>query len=137
MQPNSIISKINIFLVLCLCGLFAIAEPGGENTSLNLNGIVENQRGVAIKGATISLERNGQTIETHTSDVNGVFSITIEKFYPSISDTYMYVRMNGYKTERLKVFKECCNTPFKVHLQPKPKEPQIHHPLTQSTFFTI
>ena len=98
---------------------------------------MEDISGNTLKGATITIERNGQTINTSAFNESGAFSITIEKFYPGVSETYLWVRKEGYKSYRHKVFSQCGDEPLNIQMQSKVVTPRLHQPLTQSSFFTI
>ncbi|MDZ7845419.1 MAG: carboxypeptidase-like regulatory domain-containing protein [Owenweeksia sp.] len=92
---NKCLSTLSLILIFS-AGLLA----HGDKTLLSFSGfILEEEQGQAIKGATISIEKNGRVIHTTKSNGKGYFSLKLEGPIARMDQLVLRVEKPGFQSQ--------------------------------------
>lgn len=94
-----------ILILLFFAPLLALAH--GEKIPIEISGVVSEKGGAAVEGATISIERNGEVIQSTQTDAGGRFSLKVEGPIGRSDQIRLRVYKKGFKTGEL--LPVCCN----------------------------
>lgn len=87
----------------------------GDKLTISFSGIVSESSGKAVQGATISIEHNGQIIQSAESDAEGNFSIKMEGPFTRLDQLKVKVQKKGYRSQNL-IPLDCDNKSIEVEL---------------------
>lgn len=82
-----------VVFILMLASTVAWCSP------ISFSGSISEITGKSIEGAIISIERNGQVIQSTQSHEDGSFSITIEGPLVRMDQVKVTIKKKGFKTE--------------------------------------
>lgn len=102
-----------LFIMLLLVPLLSWGH--GDRNKLVLSGIISNSNGSSVEGAEISIERNGEVIQSTRSNADGSFEIKLDQAYYRLDHLEVRVRKNGFKPESLPAIL-CPEHRYDVHL---------------------
>lgn len=110
-----------IILTVLFCVPFlAMADESGI-PPIELKGVVsEDGSGKSLKGAVISIEKNGQVIHSTQSDENGEFSLSFEGPISRFDKVTISVSKQGYRTQDIKTIHHDNDISIKLDKIPKP-----------------
>ncbi len=108
---------VAILSLLFLAPLLSLAH--GDKIPIQISGVVsERLAGGAVEGAVISIERNGQVIQSIQTNDKGQFSIKVEGPLGRMDQIRISVYKSGYKTADY-VPVNCNNSQIKIELERK------------------
>jgi len=108
--------------VILLAFLFGTLQAWSSSDSepLYLRGVIYQQEGLAVKGAEVIVEENGEAIHSVFSDKEGQFRLKLEN--QSLDRLNIRVIKNGFETEQL--IPVSCKKQI-LHIKLKAKAPQV------------
>jgi len=110
----------NRFAILSLTFLLPVfLWAHGDRISISFSGIVSENTGKSVSGATISIEHNGQVIHSTRSDEKGNFSIKMEGPFSRPDKLKVKVYKKGYETRYLTPI-NCRNAEIEVQMHRSP-----------------
>lgn len=71
----------------------------GDKTHLSFSGVI-SEGTMPVSGAVISIEKNGQVIQSAESDANGNFEISVEPYISRMDQVKITVHKKGYRPLR-------------------------------------
>lgn len=87
------------FFLLFLLPFLGLAH--GDKTPVVLSGVISTTDGSSVGGAEISIERNGEVIQSTQSKSDGSFELKLDQAYYPTGQLEVRVRKSGYKSESL------------------------------------
>ncbi len=130
-------TKLKLLVILSSFSFIAFANQGSgdkDNKPPTLKGvIVEAVEGAEIEGAVISLEKNGQVLQSVESDENGSFQLQFNDQVIRRDQVTINVYKKGYKTYRSKPISHTSDT-VSIHLERIPEIIPVIVPLEGKGF---
>ena len=126
---------LNILVFLFLLPTCGAAH--GDKFPLSFSGIVsEPAGGHPVEGAVISVEKNGQVIQSTRTDAKGKFSLKIEAPLNRRDQLKLKVQKHGFKSQ-MHLPVNCQNENLKIGLERKQPMPIIKHFGTAGQLYAI
>lgn len=89
--------KFAIAYVIFLMPIFMLAH--GDKLPFSFSGIVSEEGGQGLEGVTISIEHNGQVLQSTKSDAEGNFKIDMEGPFSRPDQIRVKIQKKGYRSE--------------------------------------
>ena len=107
------------FAILSLIFLLPILTwAHGDKLPFSFSGIIEEAGGKAVSGAVISIEHNGQVIQSTKSDAEGNFKIEMEGPFSRPDQIKVRIQKKGYRSEYVVPIN--CNSTMEIELERVP-----------------
>lgn len=128
--------KYLIILTLSFLAPFTVFGDDGKEPVLIKGNIIDQVSGKVITGAVITIEQNGQIIQSIQSDEEGNFSLKYEEGTLRIDQLKVSIYKSGYRLKKVKTIRETDND-MKIELEKKPKFIPILLPTGPDLNFSI
>jgi hypothetical protein len=112
-------TKLIILTLSLLASVFVEAKDGKDPTIIK-GTITDQVSGKVIQGAVITIEKNGQLIQSVQSNESGGFTIRYEGNVSQLDVLKVKIYKPGYLSKRVKTLSKIENE-VKVELEKKPK----------------
>lgn len=114
---------IAILIFLLAMPFFTLAH--GDKNPFSLSGvIVEDGTARGVSGAIISIEKNGEVIQSTETDANGNFILKMDGYMPRMDQVKVTVQKRGYKSQRIRPV-GCLNQNLQIRMQKQSPIPII------------
>lgn len=94
---NKLITILTLLLVLPVFGW-----AHGEKNPFSLSGVIMDESARPVSGAVISIEKNGEVIQSAETDDQGNFELKMDGSMPRMDQLKITVQKKGYKSHRIR-----------------------------------
>ncbi len=118
-------NKLHI-LGLCILLCFSFQSLAEEPPTLFKGSVVEMESGEKIKGAVITLEKDGEVIKTITTDESGNFELEYEEESETKGELKLKITKPGFSAKNIESLKNIdCNLKLELKKKVKRQKPVI------------